>query len=175
MRALRTWTNDCYRLLLLLRSDQPLDGVGHDLATRLLEPTEHASPGTAELRARLLDGAGRLTEAERESLAVGLLMARNKVTHIYELVKAAGSGRQVEFDRPGRVWRRREPIAQKHAYEAAVDPLSGRIVRGVEHAPLLYAGDPRTDLPAELEVRVRDVLRGRDPTVVSGWLAASGQ
>jgi hypothetical protein len=176
MRALRTWTNDCYRLLLLLRGDQPLDGAARDLAARLLGSIDGAPPETVALRDRLLgDAPGGLTAAERESLAIGLLLARNKVTHIYELVKAAGSTRQVEFDRPARVWRRRASIAQKHAYEAAVDPLSGRLVRGEVHAPLLYAGDPRTDLPADLQARVCEVIRGRDPTVVSGWLAASGR
>jgi hypothetical protein len=175
IRALRTWTNDCFRLLLLLRGDQPLDGAARDLAANLLGSIENAPPETVELRDRLLrDGPDRLTGAEREALAVGLLLARNKVTHIYELVKAAGSTSQVEFDRRARVWRRREPVALKHAYEAAVDPLSGRIVRGVAHAPLLYADDPRTDLPADLQARVSEVIRGRDPTIVSGWLAASG-
>jgi hypothetical protein len=97
------------------------------------------------------------------------------VTHIYELVKASGSTRQVEYDRAAHVWRRRENIAQKHSYETAVDPLSGRIVRGVEHAPLLYANDPRTDLPADLQARVSDVIRDRDPRIVAGWLDLSHQ
>jgi hypothetical protein len=175
MRALRTWTNDCYRLLLLLLSDQSLDATARDLAANLLGAIEDAPAEVVELRARLLrDGPDPLTGAEREALAIGLLLARNKVTHIYELVKAAGSTRQVEFDRQARVWQRRKHIAHKHDYEAAVDPLSGRIVRGVGHAPLLYTGDPRTDLPADLQARVSDVIRGRDPTIVSGWMAASG-
>jgi hypothetical protein len=45
---------------------------------------------------------GRPPEGALAALAIGLLLARNKVTHIYELVKEAGSNRQVEFDRPAR-------------------------------------------------------------------------
>ena len=47
-------------------------------------------------------------------------------------------------------------------------------MRGVEHAPLLYANDPRSDLPADLQERVSEVIRGRDPTIVAGWLTAPG-
>src|SRR5262249_7857396 len=134
---------------LLLRSDQPLDSAARELAVRVLGPLD-AAP--ASLRDRLLrDGLDGVIGAERESLAIELLLARNKVTHIYELVKASGSTRQVEYDRPARLWRRRDNIALKHSYETAVDPLSGRIVRGDAHAPLLYANDPRADLPADLQ------------------------
>src|SRR4030095_4870505 len=126
--------------------------------------------------ARLLrEGVTPLSAADRTSLAVELMLSRNKVTHIYELVKATGSARQIEYDRPTRTWRRRDPTARKHAYETSVNPFSGAICRGVEHAPLLYAGDPRTDLPADLQTRVRDVIRDRDPTVVTGWLALSAR
>jgi hypothetical protein len=172
MRALSTWTNDCYRLLLMLRADQPSgDDASEDLATGLLQAIEQTAPA---LRDRLpQDGTATLSDADRTSLAIELMLSRNKVTHIYELVKATGSARQIEYDRPTRTWRRREPIARKHAYETSVDPFSGAICRGVEHAPLLYAGDPRTDLPADLQTRVRDVIRDRDPTVVTGWLAVS--
>jgi hypothetical protein len=104
---------------------------------------------------------------------VHLLLGRNKVTHIYELVKATGTARQVEFDRRTRAWQRREAIARKHAYEAAVEPFGGALVRGAGHAPLLYHADPRTDLPEDLRSRVVEAIRDRDATVVAGWLAAS--
>jgi hypothetical protein len=100
------------------------------------------------------------------------MLSRNKVTHIYELVKASGSTRQVEYDRTTRLWQRREGIARKHAYETSVEPFGGAVVRGVEHAPLLYAGDPRTDLPADLQARVADIIRDRDRLIVAGWMAA---
>ena len=186
MRALRTWTNDCYRLLLLLRSEQALDDDdARALAAGVLAPG--AGPGAPEtaqtraalaaLRDRLLGagapGAGGAPAPGRDALAVHLLLGRNKVTHIYELVKATGTARQVEFDRRARVWQRREAIARKHAYEAAVEPFGGALVRGVGHAPLLYHADPRTDLPEDLRSRVVEAIRDRDATVVAGWLAAS--
>jgi hypothetical protein len=177
MRALRTWTNDCYRLLVMLRDNRALDrDVLHALAASVLGPDGRASVGLAALRARLLnDGVAGLTAAERASLSIGLMLSRNKVTHIYELVKAFGSTRQVEYDRQERVWRRREAIARKHDYETSVEPFSGVVMRGAAHAPLLYASDPRTDLPEDLQARVRDVINDRDTTVVAGWLTAAGQ
>jgi hypothetical protein len=175
MRALRTWTNDCYRLLLMLRSGDSLDGdLSGDLAAGVWQPLAQLPSPPTPLRDRLVhDGLAALTDADRDSLAIELMLGRNKVTHIYELVKATGSSRQIEYDRQSRLWRRRESIARKHAYETSVDPFSGTSCRGVDHAPLLYAADPRTDLPADLENRVREAIRDRDPTVVTGWLAAS--
>jgi hypothetical protein len=128
------------------------------------------------LRERLsrgeLDG---LTGEEREVLAIALMLSRNKVTHIYELINAAGATRQVVYDRQARVWQRRAAIASKHAYESAVDPFGDQIVRGEAHAPLLYAGDPRTDLPAHLQDRVVEAIRDRDAAYVAGWFTATGR
>jgi hypothetical protein len=155
MRAPSTWTNDCYRLLVGLRGDE----VGADVPE--------------ELAAHLAAARAKAPAMDADGLAVGLLLARNKVTHIYELVKATGSGRQVEYDRTARTWGRREPIARKHAYEVSVDPFVGRLAAGVAHAPLVYAADPRTDLPHELGARVASVIDGLDPTVVRGWLTAA--
>src|SRR5262249_15638974 len=101
------------------------------------------------------------------------ILGRNKVTHIYELVKAIGGARQVEYDRPSRTWGRRNSIAEKHAHESSVDPFTGAVVPGVAHAPLVYAADPRTDLPNELGGRGAAVIDGLDPTVVRGWLTAA--
>jgi hypothetical protein len=175
MRALRTWTNDCYRLLALMRSDERLDGkLASDAMQELARPAQGLQTIPDELRGRLLaptsDG---LSHQERSEIAVGLMLGRNKVTHIYELVKAAGTGRQVEYVRSQRVWQRREPIARKHAYESAVDPFGGSVVRGVDHAPLVVADDPRTDLPAALGRQVEAVIDGLDPRIVRGWLASA--
>jgi superfamily II DNA or RNA helicase len=161
MRAPATWTNDCYRLLAGLRGDGLGDGVPPELSA-LLEAARSAAPETEDA------GAGR-----DGALAVGLVLGRNKVTHIYELVKAIGGARQVEYDRTARTWGRRESIARKHAHEASVDPLHGGLATGVAHAPLLYAADPRTDLPTDLEARVGDVIDGLDPRAVRDWLAAA--
>ena len=95
------------------------------------------------------------------------------MTHIYELVKAIGGSRQVEFNRGSRSWGRRETIASKHAHESSVDPFTGQLATGVAHAPPLYAEDPRTDLPQELAGRVDSVIKGLDPLGVRGWLDSS--
>ena len=49
----------------------------------------------------------------------------------------------------------------------------GHLATGVAHAPLLYAEDPRTDLPSQLATRVGGVIDGLDPTIVRGWLEAA--
>jgi superfamily II DNA or RNA helicase len=173
MRALRSWTNDCYRLLLVLAGDAP-DADSADLVARVLGDVEGLPPDLDALRRRALEvGVAALTSQERQALRVGVILGRNKVTHIYELVKAFGSTRQVEYDRKLRTWRRREAIERKHAYEHAVDIRSGEVVRGVQHAPLVYESDPRTDLPDALRACVAETIRDRDPAIVSGWMAAS--
>jgi hypothetical protein len=52
-----------------------------------------------------------------------------------------------------------------------VDPVSGRLVRGVAHAPLVYADDPRTDVPADLGREVAATIQGLDGPAVAGWMA----
>jgi superfamily II DNA or RNA helicase len=173
MRALRSWTNDCYRLLLVLGSDAP-DPESAALVARVLGDVAGLPSDLEELRRRALDdGVLSLTVEERQALRVGVVLGRNKVTHIYELVKAFGSTRQVEYDRQRRAWRRREAIERKHAYEHAVDIRSGTVVSGVEHAPLVYQADPRTDLPEALRETIAETIRGRDPAIINGWLLAS--
>jgi DNA-binding transcriptional ArsR family regulator len=173
MRALRTWTNDCYRLLLVLGGDS-VDESSAALADRALGGIEGLPSELEDLRRRALaDGVQSLSFDERQALRIAVVLGRNKVTHIYELVKAFGSTRQVEYDRPSRAWRRREAIERKHAYEHAVDIRSGEVVRGVQHAPLLYAADPRTDLPDALRDAVAETIRNRDPAIVNGWMRAS--
>ncbi len=161
MRAPQTWTNDCYRLLLALGDDAAAAGEGPNpqLVERVLGPDSAEALGTP-------------SDDEREALRVEVVLRRNKVTHIYELIKALGSARQLEYDRQARTWHRREAIERKHAYESSVDLISGNFGPGVAHAPLLYASDPRTDLPAELQSHVRDTIRGADPRIVAGWQRA---
>jgi hypothetical protein len=159
MRAPSTWTNDCYRLLVGLRGDG-VDGVDGEVPSELaplLESARDAAPA----------------DGDADGLAVGLVLARNKVTHIYELVKAIGGSRQVEYDRQARTWGRRDSIAAKHEHESSVDPFSGHLATGVAHAPLIYASDPRSDLPSDLATRIESVIRGLDPTVIGGWLEAA--
>jgi hypothetical protein len=76
----------------------------------------------------------------------------------------------VQYDRTARMWQRKENIALKHEYEVAVDPVSGEKLAGAGHAPLVYADDPRVDVPAALQQRLAEVIDGSDDRIVSGWL-----
>lgn len=122
-----------------------------------------------KIRAGLLSGFSR---EERERLAADLMLYRNKVTHIYELVKAYGSTRQVVYDRPTRSWVRTEAISLKHQYEYSVNPFTGGYLSGEGHAPLLYSHDPRENLPSELRALLAERLGGRDHLIVRGWIDA---
>jgi hypothetical protein len=112
------------------------------------------------------------SQEEREQMVTELMLTRNKVTHIYELVKAYGAAPQVRHDRDSGEWRRSEPIAAKHAREYAVSLITGRYCSGVGHAPLIYSGDPRRDVPSQLRTHLAREIKGRDPFVVRGWLRA---
>ena len=101
-----------------------------------------------------------------------LMLTRNKVTHIYELVKAYGSTTQIQFDRQLRRWKRTESITRKHSLEYAVNPITGEFANGASHAPLIYAGDPRKGVPSELERHLVEALRESDPRIINGWLTA---
>jgi superfamily II DNA or RNA helicase len=190
IRARRTWTNDCYRLIMALIGSQMQGLVEQDempedvldvldqverqqadiaLDQRLLVLLGEVAP--AELVAHVqAEGLAGLSAEERTRMAIALMRYRNKVTHIFELVKAYGSTTQVEYNRPARVWQRREHIALKHEYEVAVNPFSGQKLAGAGHAPLVYAQDPRADIPAELQQHLVDAIGSADDVIVSGWL-----
>ena len=182
IRARRTWTNDCYRLLTLL--------TGHHLQLEDddFDEIEQASHGDGtldeSLQALLLEIAppdlqdrvthglpADLSHEDRHRLAIALAEKRNKVTHIYELVKAYGSDIQLEYDRTDRVWHRREAVAAKHAQDISVNPFTGQKGYGDDYAPFIYAEDPRTDPPETLQARLEELLPGRDETIIDGWLA----
>lgn len=191
IRSLRTWTNDCYRLMLRVvgprreqffdRADLPADvaaafatasasaNYSGDLDDKLQSLLESVTP--RELKPRIDEvGIDGLDEHERTLLAVNLMRRRNKVTHIYELIKAFGSTSQVIYERPQKLWRRRDNIALKHASEMSVQPFTGEKLYGDGHAPMLYVDDPRNDLPSALEEKINGVVGKTDPTIVAGWL-----
>jgi superfamily II DNA or RNA helicase len=191
IRSLHTWTNDCYRLILVLTGSRSEDFAERaDLSedvTRIFEETAEGGDTTEAMDERLralldevappdlaqkidAEGLSALSDKERNTLAIELMEARNKVTHIYELIKAFGSTSQVTYNRTEQVWTRRKNIARKHAYEVCIQPFTGEKVRGAAHAPLLYVKDPRRDLPSELEIRVAEVIDGRDEVIVTGWM-----
>ena len=192
MRAMRTWTNDCYRLVLLLMGSRPmgLEGSGElpsDVADAYEDVVQHGGAAPADLDDAMeavlasvsvelpADGRDghRISELEpeqRQEMVSRLMMERNKVTHIYELVKAYGSTMQIRYNRPDKRWERIEALVEKHAREYAVNLFDGVYGPGESHAPLVYAGDPRRDVPSELRKHLRETLRDRDATIVKGWL-----
>jgi superfamily II DNA or RNA helicase/DNA-binding transcriptional ArsR family regulator len=191
IRALRTWNNDCYRLMLQLTGNRSLgfsdeDELPEDVARAFEEVSRtgaHKERIDAPIQALLeevapreilerVDGRGldKLDSQERRQLAIALMRQRNKVTHIYELLKAYGSTIQLTYDRPSRKWRRRDNIALKHENEISVQPFTGEKMTGAGHAPILYAKDPRTDLPAMLQEQVQEAITGADEVIVAGWM-----
>ncbi|MCB0168870.1 MAG: hypothetical protein KDI79_31875, partial [Anaerolineae bacterium] len=181
IRARRTWSNDCYRLLTMLTGHHPSPD-NNDLPAPVL-PTNGNGSLDKELRDLLAeivptdlqatvanDNLADLSAESRRSLALALAQSRNKVTHIYELVKAYGSDIQLEYNRTGKVWQRRAAIAAKHAHEISVNPFTGQKAAGDIHAPFLYVTDPRTDLPEHLQARLEEALPGCDDVVINGWL-----
>jgi len=70
-----------------------------------------------------------LDPGQRQEMVTQLMMQRNKVTHIYELVKAYGSTMQIRFNRQDKRWDRVEALVEKHAREYAVNLLDGVTAR----------------------------------------------
>ena len=184
IRAWRTWNNDCYRLLSLLighhsfvdmepgqedgdEKDAALDSALQDMLLRILSSEQH--------NRFLAGGLTALSEEERHQLAVKLMQEYNKITHIYELVKASGSTNQVTYDRNLKAWLRRGNITAKHDQEISVNPFNGEKTLGELHAPLIYAQDPRRDVPEELQRHLSYSIAGCDEVIVSGWLQGSHQ
>ncbi len=189
IRARRTWTNDCYRLIMALigsqmagmveQDDMP-DDVADILGQAERQQTEIVlderlqalldEVTSTELRAKIqAEGLPSLTDEERTGIAISLMRHFNKVTHIFELVKAYGSTSQVVYNRQERVWQRRPNIAAKHEYEISVNPFSGEKSMGDSHSPLIYAKDPRADVPLELQQHLTAAIANKDGVIVSGW------
>lgn len=166
LRADRRWTNDCYRLQSLILGSDRLGSSEGAVPAELLD--EVAGPEVAATVAG--EGFDALPKEQREDLAVRLMLERNKVTHVYELVKAYGTGSQIRMDRAAGQWRRKESIAAKHTHQTAVHPVTGVKSRGEEHAPLVVVGDPREAVPADLQQRLIEELTGADERIVRGWL-----
>jgi superfamily II DNA or RNA helicase len=192
IRARRTWSNDCYRLIMALIGSQmdglvAQDGMPDDVI-EIMEQFEQRSSevildgrlhallaevaSTALLERIQAQGLAGLSHEQRLHIAIALMRHYNKVTHIFELVKAYGSTSQVEYNRAQRVWQRRENVAAKHEFEVAVNLFTGEKLSGDGHAPLVYVQDPRSDLPAELQQRLAQVVDGSDDLIVNGWLKA---
>ena len=66
--------------------------------------------------------------------------------------------------------KRLEALHALKILEYAVSLFGGVYRSGEGHAPLLYAGDPRRDVPSQLRRHLTETLRDRDGTIVKGWL-----
>ncbi len=111
----------------------------------------------------------------RDDAAATLLLQRNKVTHVYELIRAYGKQPQVEYDSSDRSWKRSAAIARKHIQEAGVRPQDGSFVAGASHAPVIIASDPRMDSPGAFKSRLTSELTSVDERIVQGWLRAGSR
>jgi hypothetical protein len=106
-------------------------------------------------------------------IAAAVMLADNKVTHIYELVNARRGAPQVRYVRGHPVWERIPAIAEKHSHEEAVRASDGALAVGPAHAPLIVASDPRHDSPDAFRGRLATELNQADLRIVRGWLYAS--
>ncbi|MHB8767324.1 MAG: hypothetical protein ACYDA8_23705, partial [Deferrisomatales bacterium] len=200
LRARRSWDHRCHRLVTALLGHDAtpaleLEGLTADAADQVgalhagaghperldretLEVLAQAVAASDRSDARTLADRvragrlGRLPARDRADLVAVLMLAKNKVTHIYELLKASGSSPQVHRDRRTGRWVRTPAVAAKHAREHAVDPLTGGYGAGAGHAPLVLAGDPRQTVPSRLRHELEAALRGADPRIVKGWISA---
>jgi superfamily II DNA or RNA helicase len=111
-----------------------------------------------------------LSESERLQLAIDLMTNRNKVTHIYEMVKAYGTSSQIRYDRRKSIWKRKQNIATKHSHSYSVNPVSGLCSKGEEHSPLIYLGDPREYSPTKMKLHLSKVIQSCDPVIIAGWI-----
>ncbi len=197
MRARRTWTNSCCDAVTMLarpatepvQLDQSLPPDVHTAYQELLQGIKAGIPATDavnNLIQKVLTESERkkharstdfndFTTEEKLDLAVRIMLHYNKVTHIYELVKATGSPSQLSFVRSTGTWRRSDAIAAKHDHELSVELQSGTLQCGDVHAPLLYHSDPRHDLPNDLSATIRTHIDDTDPRIVKAWMRHSGE
>jgi len=143
----------------------------HEISQSFAEREDSRAAREEAIIAKIATGKlSRLSEQEKEQLAVELMFARNKVTHIYELVKAYGSPAQIRFDRSLQRWQRVKHIAAKHRREYSVNPVTGEYGAGERHAPLAYVFDPRDNLPSQLQDYIVTELKGTDQLVARWWI-----
>jgi superfamily II DNA or RNA helicase len=146
----------------------------HEIAQKHRAYTRSETSETGDVLVKKIKNGklNKFSQGEREQLVADLMLARNKVTHIHELVKAYGSAPQVRLDGTTNEWRRTDSISMKHAHEYSVNPVTGKYGSGEEHAPLMYSHDPRTNLPSQLQRHLTRELKGRDPLIIGGWISA---
>ncbi|MBD3191730.1 MAG: DEAD/DEAH box helicase [Candidatus Heimdallarchaeota archaeon] len=200
MRALETWTTDCYRTIsTLLGTSASADKIISRLPSKMqaeferirkdFSKKETLSPSMIELLQNSIDETklsseerinlknkvslgevDQLSIMERMKLIIYLLLSKNKVAHVFEMVKASGSTSQVELDKKSGMWRRKSSIAKKHRKEPIL-PVPGSVRhRGKYVAPLIYAKDPTMDTPKEIRDTLKGILHGMDEDLLDDWV-----
>jgi len=199
MRATSTWDKECYEAVMLLvgsRIGELIEQTGDTTVVgenQNEKEYERLDKATINLFLRIHDEAMQISDYspkynltrkimqgdlkqfmddERQQLAIEMMMIRNKVTHIYELVKAYGSSTQISQNRQTKVWSRIDSIAAKHSSQYSVNPFTGTYSTGEDHAPLVYCKDPRKYSPEKLRKYLASQLIGCDPRIIQGWFDA---
>jgi hypothetical protein len=200
MRALETWTIDCYRTISVLLGEK---GRANEILERLppemqenfnkirkeFKQKEELNPTMIDLLNASIDEAKlpseekvilkskvnsgdfkQLSTMERMKLIIYLMLSKNKVAHIFEMVKASGSTKQVELDKKSGIWRRKASIAKKHKEEPILPVPGAERRRGKYMAPLIYSEDPTADTPSEVRSTLKTLLTGLDEDLLDDWV-----
>jgi hypothetical protein len=192
MRAQKTWNREAYELMMRLLGYSDVDNESESKLISKLEGSEiqilldvleekrkeirnldYTVENPPDLSNKLNKGdLSIFTKEERLLLSVYLMEARNKVTHIYELIKAHGTNSQIRYNRRTNLWQRKNQIARKHSRSYCVNPFTGECSVGEGHAPLVYLEDPREHSPSQLKLHLARKLRQKDPIIIRGWIDA---
>jgi superfamily II DNA or RNA helicase len=187
MRSLQSWSIDCYHALMALRSDtnekvlpETLGGEQANAGPRNVTQANTLSQEQLNLLADCLetslakrlqtDGVRVIPNDQRLDTAVQLIQRYNKVTHIYELLKASGSDPQVMFSVEQERLRRRDAIEEKHRGQLNVDLEAGALVNESVDSTLIYHQDPQNDSPQQLQAAIETCLADCDPIIIRAWL-----
>ncbi|NHJ32051.1 MAG: DEAD/DEAH box helicase [Asgard group archaeon] len=200
MRALESWTIDCYRTISILlgkrgSADKIIQRLPPEMQENFLKiqkefaPKEEFTPPMIELLIKSINDAkipsedkvhlrtkinsgniSKFSTTERMKLIIYLMLSQNKVAHIFEMVKASGSTRQVEYDKRSGIWRRKASIAKKHREEPILPVPGSKRSRGKYIAPLIYSKDPTADTPSEIRSTLSNLLDGLDQDLLDDWV-----
>ncbi len=200
MRALESWTIDCYKTIAVLLGKAgtanqiferlPLEMQQNfqkirkeftpkkeltsemiDLLDVSIDESKLPSEEKVVLKAKVNEGSlDKLSTNERMKLIIYLMLSKNKVAHIFEMVKASGSTKQVEFNKKDGLWRRKAAIAKKHRDEPILPVPGAERRRGKYIAPLVYSKDPTMDTPAEVKTTLKNLLQGLDEDLLDNWV-----
>lgn len=200
MRALESWTIDCYRTISVLlgkageankiiqrlppemqqnflkirkqfATKEELDPKMIELLIISVDDAQIPSEDKIHYKTRIQTGKiNKFSTTERMKLIIYLMLSKNKVAHIFEMVKASGSSRQVEYDKRKGIWRRKASIAKKHRGEPILPVRGAERSRGKYVAPLIYSKDPTADTPSEVRDTLKVLLDGLDQDLLDDWV-----